>query len=278
MRNPFMQKLLFGTAGIPLSTKPHDTIHGIRQVAALGLDAMELEFVRSINVSREIAPEVKRAAGEHHITLTAHGTYFVNLNAKEKNKLMAGISKILLGAERLWECGGRSIAFHPAYYMGDPPDVAYRNVRKQLEGMAEELRSKGIGVQLRTETTGKGSQLGTLDEVLSLSHEVEGVAPCIDWAHLHARTGKENSYEEFMRTLEKVEKALGKKALRDLHCHVEGIAYSAKGELKHVNLPQSDFRYKELLRALREFSCAGVIISESPNIEGDALLMKKAFG
>jgi len=31
------------------------------------------------------------------------------------------------------------------------------------------------------------------------------------------------------------------------------------------------------MKALREFGCRGVVISESPNIEEDALLMKKAY-
>ncbi|MEM3030423.1 MAG: TIM barrel protein [Candidatus Micrarchaeia archaeon] len=269
--------LLFGTAGIPLSTQPHDTLHGIAQVAKLGLGAMELEFVRSVNVSKEAAQQVKAAAEQHAVSLTAHGTYFVNLNAKEKDKLKAGVAKILLGAERLWECGGRSIAFHPAYYMGDAPEVAYKNVKKQVEAMVSELRHKGVPVQLRLETTGRPSQFGTLEEICGLCQEVEGVLPCIDWAHLHARRGKNNSFEEFRAILSKLEKSLGKSILHDLHCHVEGITYSAKGELKHVNLPQSDFRFKELLAALKEFKCAGIVISESPNIEGDALLMKKAF-
>ncbi len=47
-----VDKLRFGTAGIPLSTKPYNTLNGIARVKELGLDSMELEFVRSINVIR----------------------------------------------------------------------------------------------------------------------------------------------------------------------------------------------------------------------------------
>ena len=42
--------LNFGTAGIPASTVGN-TIQGIIDVKKLGLDAMELEFVHSINIS-----------------------------------------------------------------------------------------------------------------------------------------------------------------------------------------------------------------------------------
>ena len=62
-----------------------------------------------------------------------------------------------------------------------------------------------------------------------------------------------------------------------MHCHVSGIAYSAKGERHHLTLKQSDFKYKELLKALKSYKCKGIVISESSNIEGDAILMKKAY-
>ena len=35
--------------------------------------------------------------------------------------------------------------------------------------------------------------------------------------------------------------------------------------------------YKELVSAWKEFKIGGVVICESPNIEGDALLLKRLF-
>src|SRR3989344_4452774 len=54
-----MDKLRFGTAGIPTCTKG-DTIQGIKDVNSLKLGSFELEFVRSINISEEKAPEIKK--------------------------------------------------------------------------------------------------------------------------------------------------------------------------------------------------------------------------
>ena len=62
-----MKELLFGTAGIPIATMPRETVNGIKTVRELGLDAMELEFVQSINISKEKAPEIKKAAEESKI-------------------------------------------------------------------------------------------------------------------------------------------------------------------------------------------------------------------
>jgi len=95
---------------------------------------------------------------------------------------------------------------------------------------------------------------------------------------LHARSnGKYNSYEEFRSVLEDSEKMLGKEFLKNMHIHISGIEYTSKGERRHLVLKDSDFKYQELLRALKEFDCRGVVICESPNIEVDALLLKKTF-
>ncbi|HIH41915.1 TPA: AP endonuclease, partial [Candidatus Woesearchaeota archaeon] len=42
-------------------------------------------------------------------------------------------------------------------------------------------------------------------------------------------------------------------------------------------LEESDMNYKELLKVWKEFDIRGCVISESPNIEEDALLMKKYY-
>ena len=141
----------------------------------------------------------------------------------------------------------------------------------------EELRAEGNGSILRPETTGKASQFGTLEELLRLSNEVEGVAPCVDFAHLHARTGADNCYEEFAALLELIGGELGRAGLEDLHIHVSGIDYSPAGERKHLNLADGDLRYVELLQAPRDFEAGGLVICESPSLEEDSLLMQRTY-
>ena len=52
--------LHIGPAGIPHSTKKKSTPEGIRRVAELGLDAMEIEFVRGVRMSDKLAEETRR--------------------------------------------------------------------------------------------------------------------------------------------------------------------------------------------------------------------------
>jgi len=273
------KKLLFATAGIPLSTPaPHTTIDGLAHVKSLGLAGMELEFVHSVNISKEKAPLIKKIVEENELTLSCHGSYYINLNAVEKDKLAASIQRVLSCARRAEESGAFSMTFHAGFYLKDSPTKTFSNIKAQMEAIISELHSTKNKIWVRPETTGKGTQFGSLDELLSLSSQLDQVLPCIDFSHLHARSGgKLNSYEEFRGELEKCERALGKEFLKNLHCHVSGIAYSGKGEKNHLVLKESDFKYKELLQALKDFNCAGVIVCESPNIEEDALLLKKTF-
>lgn len=273
-----MKELLFGTAGIPLSAEPRTTIDGIRHVRKLSLGAMELEFVRSVNISRDRAPEIRRAAEESNVVLTCHAPYFINLNSLEKAKVKASIGRILDSARIANLCGAYSVCFHAGFYMKQEPKKAYDNVKRNMKEITSALKKEGNKIWIRPETTGKETQFGNVDEILQLSQELDNVMPCVDFAHFHARTnGKYNTYSEFAGILESIEKKLGKKGLEEMHIHLTGIAYGPKGEKNHLTLEESDLKYHELLKALKDFNVKGVAISESPNIEQDALLMQKIF-
>ena len=273
-----MNNLLFGTAGIPLSSKGSATAEGIAGVRKLGLGAMELEFVRSINISREKAPEIKKAAEDNNIVLTCHAPYFINLNSLENAKLKASIGRILNSARIANLCGAWSVTFHSGFYQKSTKEEAFSRVKDAVKEISSTLKKENNKIWMRPEMTGKETQFGNIDEILRLSQEFDNVMPCVDFAHFHARTnGKYNSYREFCEILEKIEKALGKKGLENMHIHITGIAYGEKGEKHHLNLKESDLKYQELIKALRDFKVKGVVISESPNIEGDALLMQKAY-
>lgn len=273
-----MKELLFGTSGIPLSTKPRDTLNGIKKVKELGLGAMELEFVQSVNISKEKAPLAKEAAASNSVVLTCHGQYFVNLNAQEDAKLIASRRRILENARRAYECGAWSVCFHLAFYLKEDPIKVYNKVKAELKLLSKQLKDEGNDIWLRGETTGKGTQFGDLKETLKLSEEIEGVMPCIDFAHLHARdNGKWNTYNEFCSILSEVEKSLGREGLDNMHIHIAGIEYSEKGERRHLPLQESDMNYKDLVMAWKDFKIKGVVICESPLIEKDALLLLNQY-
>ena len=272
-----MVGLLFGTGGTPHSAKTASTIDGIKRIAELGLGCMEIEFVQGVRMGPEGARLVGETAAKMGIKLTAHAPYFINLNAHEQEKIRASQDRLLQTARIASLCGAESIIFHSAFYLGDSPEETYNKVKKYLEEVMRQLERENCPVLFRPEVMGKVSQFGTLEEVLNLSAELEGIAPGIDFAHWHARTGKFNSYQEFTSILEQVKERLGRAALDNMHTHVSGIAYGNKGEIKHLDLKESDFQYVELLKALRDYEVKGMVICESPNLEEDAMLLQATY-
>lgn len=274
----FMKSLIFGSPGIPESTIPRNTVEGIKQVRNLGLDAMEFEFVQSVHVNEKLAPEIKKLAEDLNVTLTCHGQYFVNLAAVEKEKYHASVNRMLLAARRVAECGGYSVTWHMGYYLGRPKDKVHEMVVKGVKEVVKTLKDESIKIWIRPETTGKETQWGDLQETIKLSQEVEQVLPCVDFGHLHARyNGTNNTLEEFREILAQIEKGLGREALNNMHIQACGINYGPKGEKNHLNFKDSDMNWKDMLKAWHEFKLKGVVITESPNIEKDALFLQKEY-
>ncbi len=272
-----MEKLLFGTGGTPHSSRTLSTIDGIKRIAELGLGCMEIEFVQGVRMGEAGARLVAETAAREGVKLSAHAPYFINLNAHEPEKIIASQERILQTARIGATCGAQSIVFHAAYYLSDLPEKAYNAVRKSLEEVMNQLKRENNRVWIRPEVMGKPSQFGTIEEVLNLCTELEGVGTCMDFAHWHARTGEFNSYSEFASILQQIKQRLGDEALDDMHIHVSGIAYGKKGEIKHLNLKESDLHYIELLRALKDYEVKGIVICESPNLEEDALLLQETY-
>jgi deoxyribonuclease-4 len=272
-----MANLLFGTAGIPLSTRPQETGEGIRRVAALGLDCMEIEFVEGVYLDETHARAMAGIARNNNVRLSVHAPYYLNFNAHEKSKLHASQGLLYKAAKIANFCEAKSVVFHAGFYLGDPPEQAYQAIKASLQSVVEKMEEDGNPIMLRPESSGKPSQFGTIDEIASLSNELPGVSPCIDFAHWHARNGGNNTYEEFCGLLRDLKKQLGESALHDMHIHISGIEYGKSGEKKHLPLLASDMRYDDLLRALKDYKVSGTVICESPNREEDALLLKESY-
>ncbi|HOC93752.1 MAG TPA: TIM barrel protein [bacterium] len=271
--------LLFGTGGIPRSASGSGVAGGIRRLAELGLGCMEIEHVYGVRTTPEAAEAARQAAQETGLALSAHAPYYVNLNSKEPDKVEASVKRILDSARAAAACGGDRVVFHAAFFGGDPPESTFKAVKKQLKRIRRALDAEKLsGVSLRPELTGKRSQFGSPHELIRMSLEVEGVAPCLDLSHFYARdAGAANSFDDFRRLLDEIGDILGSGALEDLHIHLSGIEHSAAGETRHVAAQESAFDYAAALRALKACGARGRVICESPALEDDALLFQKKY-
>ena len=270
---------LFGTVGSPNSTpsRPGGSISGVQRIAELDLKTLELGWVQSVRISEKSCLEIANIAKKLGVSISVHAPYFINLNADQiewpKSK------KRLIDAAYYGNIAGASdIVFHPGSY-GHDPHAALKNAIIRLKDIIQELRKMKVIIRLRPETMGKSALLGSLEDVITMSKMVQEVEPCLDFAHLYARSGNGslNTTDEWIQILMKYQNELGKDALKRLHIHLSGIEFNPKGERKHLAINESSLDIGAIFRALKTLNCQGRILCESPLMEDDALLLKQIW-
>jgi deoxyribonuclease-4 len=264
--------------GTPKSTPGSGgTLAGLKRAKELGINAMEIEWVQSVPKNAEHVAAVGVLAKELDIALTVHAPYFVNLHSAEKEKIAASEARILAALSMAQVCGAVSVCVHAAFNGGKDSKTVTDSIRRSTERIMKKKASLFPDVNLAYETMGKPSQWGTLDETLAVAKEF-GIYPCIDVAHMHARTnGKINSTKEFDELLDRYAKVLGKKSLKNMHVHYSGIAYGEKGEKHHLTFEESDLRWKDFLKVLKKRGVGGVLVCESPSMEDDTMLLMREY-
>ena len=270
----------FGTVGSPMGTpkKPGGSVGAIEFSKSIGLDTLELGWVQSVRVTEKTCALIKDKATEQGVALSVHAPYFINLNAND-DEWPKSRKRLMDAAHYGNLAGATDIIFHPGSYFERPPAEVLKVAIPRLKDCVKELRKAKNPVTLRPETMGKSAMLGSLEDTLEMSKAIDGVQPCLDFAHLHARPGDGtvNSAAEWKQILKAYQASLGKEALKSLHIHLSGIAYGPKGEKNHLALGESDLKVVFLFEVLRDFGCAGRILCESPIMEADAENMKQAW-
>ncbi|MDB4977912.1 MAG: deoxyribonuclease [Candidatus Peribacteria bacterium] len=270
--------LHFAVAGSPLSTpKPGGTCEGIKRAHELGITAMEMEWVQQVPKNVERMREIRECAEKHAMYLTVHAPYYINLNSEKPETIEASIKRITDALSMAELAGAHSVCVHAAFNLKMPPETVYANVKNAIERVMEHKKKLFPHVNLGLETMGKHVQFGTLDEVLRISKEFD-VYPVIDPAHMHARAnGGVNSTAEWNEMLDTYAEYLGKNSLQNMHLHYSGIAYNATGERNHVPLQESDAKWQDFLKVLKDRNIGGTCVCESPLLEDDTVLMRDTF-
>jgi len=259
-----------GVAGIPLTLKGKGTGAGIKYLSEIGLDAMEVQFVRRVSMKDDTAREIGQIAKRFNVALSVHAPYMINLASENPTVIVESLGRIKLSVARAWDLGASIVVFHSAYYTKKySKERTYQLVQAgcfDVLDYMEDNRYKGI--KLGVEIMGRQSQFGTVDELYKLKKEVSGVVPVVDFAHLHARcNGCMNAVEDYFQVLRKLFN-------KDDHTHIHfsGIEFSHGNERRH--LPVDFNQYKLLVTAIKKAGCTATIICESPLLEQDALKMK----
>jgi len=260
-------KIFLGPAGIPTTVKNRGVIEGILEVSRLNLNAMEIQFTYGVNMKDEVAIEAERLSKEKGVLLSVHAPYYVNLNSGEEEKTKKSRERIISSLQKAHLMNASYVVFHPAYYGKSSPEECYERVKSEIEEIMEVVRMNRWKSIPAPETTGKRTQFGELDELLRLSEET-GCSLCVDFAHIYARNGGKIDYREILDKLSSFD---------HIHSHFSGIEFGRNGERKHLTIESSKDSppLRPLLEEIVRRDLNITIISESPILEQDSLLMKR---
>ena len=272
----------FGPAGVPPWFKAMKA--ALTDVPRLlrgeGLDAFEYQAVRwgaKPQIKREDAEKLGLKTKENDVWISLHGSYFINF-CGEKDVIEASKQRLIACITAAEWMKAYVVVFHSGFYGKRPQKEAFTNCLEALKEVVQVMRALGIkNVKIGPETMGKPSQLGSLDEVLSLCEEVERTQLVVDWAHLHARDrGRFKTVDDFRKVIVEIENRLGTEAVKDMHCHFTKIEFTDKGEKRHHTMDEADYGpdFTMLAKVIAEFKLKPVIISESPILDMDAIKMR----
>jgi len=275
----------FGPAGVPPSFRMiKATLEDVPMLLhEEGLDAFEYEAIYwggKPQIKMEDAERFGLKAKENDVWLSMHGSYFINF-CGEKKVVEASEKRLIACATAAGWMNAQVVVFHAGFYGKKPQELVFKNCLAVLEDVVETMRSLSIrNVKIGPETMGKPSQLGSLNEVISICEAVQQTQPVIDWSHLHARDmGRFRTIDDFRKVVEAIENRLGTEAVRDMHCHFTKIEYTDKGERRHHTLEEERYGpdFALLAKIIAEFKLRPVIISESPLLDIDAIKMRNTL-
>ena len=198
--------IFIGTGGVPFSSKERSTIGGIQECAHLGLDAMEVEFVRGVNMSPALAEEVGKIAKENKIRLSVHAPYFVNLLSDKKDLIKKSIQRIIDALDRAERMGADAVAVHAAFFGKLTKDDAMKLMFERTEEIISQMEKLGIkNAKLGYETMAKNGQWGSLEEISEVYKKFrKHTTVYLDWGHLFAKNGGKNDFSENLYKMKEI--------------------------------------------------------------------------
>jgi len=295
----------FGVAGYPpafhKSVYKRDRIKILNWLDDLGLDALELQMTYGPRTKKETCLEYSNVSSELGISLSVHASYFIVLTSDDPGKLDNSRETLKKTFELSNYLGSKKIILHPGSLYKIDSNIILERLIKNLSSVMNDIGKSDIGLFL--ETAGKVGQLGSVNEILEICKNIQGVFPCIDFGHVHARTlGSLDTEDSVTSILNQIEKAGYLKNPNEVHFHYTPIDYGSRGEIVHkaiddkypeesqMFLPGFDVnncrskdgfyypRHEHVASSLKKFSLDCTVISETHNSqEVGAIALKKSY-
>ena len=288
--------LKLGPAGVPLSCKGRTIVEGMDDITVLGLDAMEVQTVRTIQPQHfDQYWQAGILSWKSDFEMNMHGPYYAELLGKkrERNRTLSKMETSLQAGKII---NARHLTFHVGPYGEyDPGTKANEQVANVMSGIVERVREVW-GVEgeeedyaafpwvhesepslVGIETSGRQELWGTVEEVLEVCNHVEGTVPVLNMGHIHARGhGRLRTSEDYAELFDQARETYGGSTF---YCHFAGVEHRMGNALHYTQIKKSDLKFEPFAEYLAEEGdwMDITIISDSPLLEHDAMYMLQHY-
>ena len=288
--------LKLGPAGVPLSCKGRTIVEGMDDITVLGLDAMEVQTVRTIQPQHFAQYwQAGILSWKSDFEMNMHGPYYAELlgNKRERNRTLSKMETSLQAGKII---NARHLTFHVGPYGEyEPGTEANEQVANVMSGIVERVREvRGVEEEeedyaafpwvhesepslVGIETSGRQELWGTVEEVLEVCNHVEGTVPVLNMGHIHARGhGRLRTSEDYAELFDQARETYGGSTF---YCHFAGVEHRMGNALHYTQIKKSDLKFEPFAEYLAEEGdwMDITIISDSPLLEHDAMYMLQHY-
>ena len=288
--------LKLGPAGVPLSCKGRTIVEGMDDITVLGLDAMEVQTVRTVQPHHfDQYWQAGILSWKSDFEMNMHGPYYAELlgSKRERNRTLSKM-------EASMQAGKLVNARHLTYHVGpygdfEPGSEANEELINIFSGVVDRVRNIwGVDEEeeeysafpwiheaepslVGIETSGRQELWGTVEEVLEVCNHVDGTVPVLNMAHIHARGhGMMRTSEDYAELFDRVRETYGGSKF---YCHFAGVEHRMGNALHYTQIKKSDLKFEPFAEYLAEEGdwMDITIISDSPLLEHDAMYMLQHY-
>jgi len=279
-----------------LSCKGRTIVEGMDDITSLGLDAMEIQTVRTVQPKNfDQYWQAGILSWNSDLEMNLHGPYYAELlgSRRERNRTLTKMEASMQAGKIV---NARHLVYHVGPYGEYEPGVeANEQVANVFAGVVERVHqiwgdeseeedyaafpwvNKAKPSLVGIETSGRQDLWGTVEEVIEVCNHVEGTVPVLNMAHIHARGhGRMRTSEDYSELFEQVRKQYGGKKF---YCHFAGIEHRMGNALHYTQIKKSDLKFEPFAEFLAEEGdwLDITIISDSPLLEHDAMYMLQHY-
>ena len=288
--------LKLGPAGVPLSCKGRTIVEGMDDITVLGLDAMEVQTVRTIQPQHfDQYWQAGILSWKSDFEMNMHGPYYAELlgSKRERNRTLSKMETSLQAGKII---NARHLTFHVGPYGEyEPGTEANEQVANVMAGVVERVREvwgdeeeeedyyafpwvhESEPSLVGVETSGRQELWGTVEEVLEVCNHVEGTVPVLNMGHIHARGhGRLRTSEDYAELFDQARETYGGSTF---YCHFAGVEHRMGNALHYTQIKKSDLKFEPFAEYLAEEGdwMDITIISDSPLLEHDAMYMLQHY-